>query len=165
MATLQQLEQQNALICIDVGLDPDEQIWRKLYATPEFTTWLDQDLPQLESASVGCELSPYEQVDAIFYDFVIGESLDDDRRFKKLHSTPDRFVFELKTIEVRIFGWFAQKDHFICAFGDLTDKIKDHNLYYGYINQTEFVRNHLELDPPKYVDSRIYDDVLSDADL
>lgn len=39
---------------------------------------------------------------------------------------------ELKTPDLRVFGWLAKRDCFIAAFGDWADKVKDHGLYRGY---------------------------------
>lgn len=86
-----------------------------------------------------------------------------DRRFKKLARTPDEFVWEFKTPDIRVFGWIPMRDVFICAFGDMKDEIETRNLYGRYIAQTIYVRNNLELDEPRYVASGEYHDVLSDA--
>ncbi|MCG6121304.1 MAG: hypothetical protein MEP57_01155 [Microvirga sp.] len=163
MATILDLEQDEALIAISVPLDGAEQTWRRLYGTPDFVNWLDGELPQLRTTVVGGETQPYDQVDAIFHEYCVGEAMQFDRRFKKLSRTPDEFVWEFKTPDIRIFGWIPMRDVFVCTFGAMKDEIEMMNLYGRYIARTIFVRNALDLDEPKYVASAEYDDVLSDA--
>lgn len=163
MATLIQLEAANAIIKLDVGLEGADQPWRELYATPEFIDWLENALPDYTTKVIGGDIEPEEQVYACFYDYVVGKDLDPDVRFKKLHRTPDLHVWELKTVEVRIFGWVPKKDVFICCFGDLKDQIELMGSYGTYMARTEFVRQQINLDEPKSVESRLYDDVLSNA--
>lgn len=163
MATIIELEKSGSLIAISVPLDEGEQLWRRLYGTVGFIGWLDRVLPLLRTTIVGGDTEPYDQVDAIFHEYVVGERMQFDRRFKKLARTPDEFVWEFKTPDIRIFGWIPMRDVFICAFGDMKDEIEKRNLYGRYIAQTIYVRNSLDLDEPRYVASGEYRDVLSDA--
>ena len=163
MATLLELKRSGTLIEIEVPLDSGEQKWRRLFGTRDFVRWLDETLPLLETAFIGVETEPYEQIDAIFHEYCIGEPMQLDRRFKKLSRTPDEFVWEFKTPDIRIFGWIPMRDTFVCTFGDLKDRIETMRLYGRYIAQTIYVRNNLDLDEPKFVASAEYDDVLSDA--
>ncbi|TVR07387.1 MAG: hypothetical protein EA385_13020 [Salinarimonadaceae bacterium] len=157
------MEQRETLVAISVPLDGAEQRWRRLYGTPEFIEWLDSALPLLRTTVIGGETEPYDQVDAIFHEYIIGERMQFDRRFKKLARKPDKFVWEFKTLDIRIFGWIPMRDVFICTFGDMKDEIETRRLYGRYIAQTIYVRNTLDLDEPKYVPCAEYDDVLSDA--
>lgn len=163
MATLLELVASGDLVKIEVELEGTDQPWRVLYGTPEFINWLEKALPELETTVVGGDIEPDEQVYACFYDYIVGEDLDPDVRFKKLRRTPDLHVWELKTIDVRIFGWIPQKDVFICCFGDLADTIKLRDSYSTYMARTEYVRAQINLDEPKSIESRNYDDVLSNA--
>jgi hypothetical protein len=60
-------------------------------------------------------------------------------------------IWELKTADLRIFGWFNVLDHFVGAAADTTDRVKQHNLYYGYAGETARFRDGLDLDPPKFI--------------
>jgi len=146
------LEQLNRLVRIDVELDGRAQPWRCLYGTPEFIDWLDNVLPGIDTTVIGGEIGPHEQVDAVFHE-----------RFKKLSCTPDHFVWELKTLDVRIFGWVPVKDHFICAYGDHKDQIELMRNYGTYIAKTVFARNQCDLQP-NHIAHGEYEHVLSDAD-
>lgn len=163
MATLDSLETSGNLVRIQVPLELHLQPWRSIYGTPDFIVWLDQQLPNIASTILGYEIEPIEQVDAVFHEYISGARMNFDRRFKKLSWTPDIFVWELKTPDIRIFGWVPKRDHLICTFGDSKDEIELRNKYGRYIAQTSYVRQQLDLDSPKCIESKEYDDVLSDA--
>jgi hypothetical protein len=162
MATLGSLEKSGDLVRIE-DPEPGTQPWRCLYGTREFIKWLDEELNSFKTTVVGGEIEPIEQVDAVFSEFIAGENFDSERRFKKLSRRPDLFVWEFKTQDIRIFGWFPVKDHFICTYGDMKDEIELKNKYGRYMAQTEYFRQNLDLDEPKYIESGNYKDVLSDA--
>lgn len=163
MATLLDLRESRVLDTID-PLEPGELPWRTLYGTMDFLRWLDEGLPNLGHNNLYSDLSPQEQLFAAFAEFVSGDSFSTDRRFKKLNCTPDQHVWEIKTDEVRVFGWIPMKDCFICCFGDSKDKIVARNSAGRYIAQTAFVRNQMNLDEPKYLTSRSYASVISNKD-
>ncbi|MDE0970445.1 MAG: hypothetical protein OSA51_13790 [Octadecabacter sp.] len=163
MATLIQLCESGSLDVID-PLEPGELPWRFLYATMDFLDWIERELPVLGHNELYSDLSPLEQVYAVFFEYVSGEDFSSDRRFKKLHCNPDNHVWEFKTEEVRVFGWVPNKDFFVCCYGDSKDKIKEFDSYGRYIAQTTFVRNNLNLNEPKCLISRSYSDVISNAD-
>lgn len=164
MATIAELVERGALVVLDVPLDQGEQSWRRIYGLPDFITWLDEVLPALETTVVGGDSRPDEQVDAVFHEYVVGDPLHLDRRFKRLNYTPDLSVWEFKTPDIRIFGWVPERDVFICAYGDLKDTIEVRRSYDRYIAMTSYARQQIDLDEPKAITSREYDDVLSDAD-
>lgn len=164
MATLEQLCQQGHLVELPVPLGPEEMPWRKLYGTPEFVQWLDQVLPYLPEDPVHADASPLEQVATTFAEYVLGEDMAAETMFRKLRSNPEHFVWELKTDDIRVFGWAPRKDHFICCFGDLADEIKRSNAYGRYIALTVRTRQLLELDEPKVVGRTEYRDVISNQD-
>lgn len=164
MATLIELCKSGDLDTIDPGLEADELPWRCLYGTILFLDWLDQELPNLGHNELYSRLSPHEQVVAMLIDYVSGRYFSNDRRFKQLNWTPNYDIWELKTDEVRIFGWVPQKDAFVCCFGDSKDTIQMKGSYGGYITQTKYTRDKMNLDEPKYVTGRNYTDVISNKD-
>jgi hypothetical protein len=162
MATLIELCESSALEVID-PLEVGELHWRNLYATRAFIEWLDDDLPKFKHNTLYSALTPTEQVFAVFYEYVSGDNFPLDRRFKKLNNTPDRYVWEFKTDEIRVFGWVPRKDAFICCFGDSKDNIQVNNSYGLYIAKTVYVRDEMDLDEPKLLESKRYLDVISNA--
>lgn len=163
MPTIATLIENNTLIQIHVDLERGVQPWRCLYGTTEFLSWINEVLPGLNTTIPGDSWTPEDQVFDAFDRFIAGKSLDDSRRFKSLNSTPQYFVWEFKTPDIRIFGWFPQKDHFICAYGIMKETLELERAYGKYIAMTKYVRdNQLCLEPPGFINSRKYEDVLSD---
>lgn len=149
MATPLVLDSRGVLFKLDV-LDINVQEFREIYASPTLHEWIEQVLPSL-SSELGIELSPSEQVVALAEIFCGGERLSYGRQFKPLTHITDG-VWELKTPDVRIFGWFHRKDCFVGAVADDATRIKKIGLYYGYANvTTKDFRNALDLDIPKFV--------------
>ena len=60
-------------------------------------------------------------------------------------------MWELKTPDLRLFGWFNVRDSFIITEIDLTHRVKMYNLYAGYAGQVVRKRTQLELNEPKSV--------------
>lgn len=162
MATLIELCESGVLTTID-PLEADELPWRRLYATEGFIQWLDEELPKIEHNTLYSNLTPTEQVFAVFYEYVMGENFSSDRRFKKLNWTPDYHVWEFKTDEVRVFGWVPDLNSFICCFGDSKDNIVTKGRYGRYIAQTAYVRNQMDLEEPKCLEGGSHSHVLSNA--
>lgn len=161
MATLIELCESHAIVEIDPGLGPADLKWRCLYGTPDFTRWLEEVLPTYPEDHIHADLSPLEQVAACMMEYVLGEAFSTDRRFKKLKRTPSLDVWEMKTDDIRIFGWVPKKDAFVCCFGDLATDVKLQGKYGRYMAQTTRVRQLLALDEPKFIGSEEYQDVIS----
>jgi hypothetical protein len=127
----------------------------------EARNWLEKDLPTIES-TWKIEENPAEQLDALVYDFCSGKPLQVGTRFKSLVHLGDG-IWELKTADLRLFGWFVRKDHFVVSDCDNTDRIKRVKLYRGYCEQAVRRREALNLDEPKYIGGDNPDDVVSDC--
>lgn len=150
MATLVQLCDDKKLIQLGGGLEDHELPERQLYAFPDVVEWLDETLPDLDPFFHEGAQDPLEQADELLHDFVSGE---DFAFYEKSHSmTPaDAGVWELKTPDIRFFGWFVKKRVFVIAQISSAQKCKEHNLYAGFRNMTVHKRDQLPLDEPKYV--------------
>jgi hypothetical protein len=149
MATVLELDQSGKLFRLDV-LEQSVQEFRTIYASPNLHQWITGTLPGMVSAW-GIELTPEEQVFALATSFCAGERLVFGTQFKPLTHITDG-IWELKTDDIRIFGWFSRKDCFIGAVADDATKIKKHDLYFGYANvTTRRFRYLLDLDKPKHV--------------
>ena len=106
------------------------------------------------------ETAPIEQFDAILADFCDGTELYTSEQFKCLNPT-SQGVWELKTPDVRIFGWFHVKDVFIATAVDTKHRILEHNLYKGYINEAFDLRVKYFGDASGYIRGTEPDDVIS----
>jgi hypothetical protein len=165
MATLSELADQDQVVHrIMVPLGPGKSAWRSLYGSTEFLGWLEKTLPSIPNGALASPLTPFEQVYALFRDYLIGTPFLDDRRFHALSRTPDLFVWEFKTPDIRIFGWFVQMDRFVCSFGDSKDDVEKYDRHGLYMAKTDYFRAKLDLDPPKLIEFKEYANVLSDAD-
>jgi hypothetical protein len=149
MATVLDLDRRGDLFKLDV-LEQGVQEFREFYASPRLHAWITGTLPGMASM-FGLELTPHEQFVALAEIFCAGERLSYGHQFKPLTHITDG-VWELKTEDIRIFGWFSRKDCFIGVVADDATRIKTHNLYVGYANvTTRRFRDALDLDPPKFV--------------
>ncbi len=82
------------------------------------------------------------------------------QEFRRLHPG-EHGIWEMRTPDIRIFGWFPHMDCFVAVFGDDASHIKDHDLYAGYRDQVVRMRDALDLDEPKYLDGAEIEDVVS----
>ncbi len=152
MATILSLVEDKSLHRIPVPLDEGDCIYREIYGLPEFKKWLDEDLPKLSPGRLQASDTPAEQVDFRLYQWITGEEIQYSRHFKDLMPQADE-VWELKMVDVRIFGWIYRPRVFIAVFGDYADlykgKAKSKN-YSDSIRKVKDARAQLDLDEPKY---------------
>lgn len=158
MATLLELCDCGLLTRLGGGLAGDEQPCRLLAAFPHAVKWLDDTLPRLEPLLDEGRQSPLEQVDDLLHDFVSGADMS---FYKRSHSMDphDKGIWELKTPDVRVFGWFVKRGVFVMANVDSAINVKDHHLYTGYRENCVYRRDQLDLDAPKFLVGE-YADVL-----
>ena len=159
MSTLQALETAGKLIRISVRLYRGEQENRLFFALPAFAEWLKQTLPGLEPLDETDAL-PAEQFRILLRDYLIGRRLNVSVDYRRLQPG-EKDVFELKTADLRLFGWFYRRDIFIASFGDSVERVKTHALYNGYRDETVRLRAALPLDEPKWLKNAKEDDVIS----
>jgi hypothetical protein len=160
MITLDYLLGSGAIVQIEVELGPNELPQRLLYGTPGFVQWVEERLERTEPSPLGSETTPVEQLDYLFYSFISGRPLAHSRQFRAIKPEPNA-VWELKTLDFRIFGWFARKDCFVAVFGDWTDHVKDHDLYRGYRLEVRRLRRDLGVGNALCVEGVDPGDVLS----
>ena len=97
-------------------------------------------------------MSPQEELDDLLFNYISSEGvMRYGRMFKDLVPAVDE-CWELKTWQLRIFGWFYRKDCFIAVHIDRTINVKGRNGGYRIaINKTKDVRQRLRLDEPRFV--------------
>ena len=148
MATLIELSA-HILHKLDPLLDEGEREVRTIYASDRFRDWVEKTLPGLGS-SWNIELTPEEQFDALACVFCSGAVLTFKWQFRPIRHIADG-IWELKTADLRVFGWFPRQDCFIAVVADTTERVKRHRLYHGYAGTVARYRDALELDEPKFV--------------
>ena len=149
------------LFKVDV-LEQDQQEFRCLYLSDKLKNWVEKDLPSLK-ATWETEISCKEQVVELLELYCSGEPLNYEEQFHIVRPIREG-VWELKTGDVRIFGWFHTKDHFIGVVADDAYRIKLHDLYFGYVGEVVRFRDALDLDEPKFIPGENPYAVLSNFD-
>jgi hypothetical protein len=150
------------LIKLDPHLEDQEQEWRSIYILPRIEPRFLTDLPTWQS-QWDIEESPTQQMDALLEVFCSGETLTFDTRFKPLVHLSDG-IWELKTPDLRLFGWFHHKDCFIGGALDRAYNVKSYNLYAGYAGEVARYRDGLNLDDPKFIPGSDPKDVVTNYD-
>jgi hypothetical protein len=160
MATFDSLQASGAIAKVEIELGGRQLPKRMLFATPGFLNWLEERVAESQASPLGADLTPVEQLDYLFFAFVSGRPLVYSRQFRTIR--PERnAVWELKTVDLRIFGWFLKRDCFVAVFGDWADHVKDHDLYRGYRLEIRRLRRELGVNDDLCVEGVDPDDVIS----
>jgi len=163
MATLDNLINRKppALRRIDVPLDRGEQPERLIYGFTELIDWMENELPLLEPGRLKAADAPKDQLDYALYRWISGRDIAYGRMFKDLMPMLDE-VWELKTADLRVFGWVYRPRIFIGVFGDYADLYKGRYVSASYskaIERVKTARDNLEIDQPKFASGK-FDDLV-----
>ncbi len=132
------------------------------FASQELVKWFRDVLPNL-TARWTTEVRPDEQLDTLLAKYASGAVLYYLNDLKCLRSH-GRSVWELRTDDVRIFGWFPFKDCFVGVVAGSAGDVKVDREYDKCIEQVVAFRDALDLNEPKFVKSEKVDDVISNFD-
>jgi hypothetical protein len=157
MATLEHLVASGKLTKHAPDLERLELPERVVYFSPEFETWIAGTLPTLPRDR-GRDLLPFEQVEQLLYDFVIGRPMVYSVDYRKLDPHPQH-VWELKTEDIRLFGWFPRKCHFVIVAGIQKKSIPKAKDYAPLIQSVVQFRDALDLDAPKALAGVTHNDI------
>lgn len=153
MATIDTILASRVLIDIRVPLKRGQFYERWIYVYPKCVEWMRNDVPKMVTGRLQAPQTPKEQLHNRIQEWIAGERMDYGPMFSRLTPHSD-FVLELKTPDLRIFGWMYQPKKFVAVFGDYADdykhptKTKD----YGDARRTVVkARDSLPLDGIKYV--------------
>lgn len=132
---------------------------RDIYMTAHVTDWLRDTMPSLDpDGYYEGALSPKLQILDTFRRFIGGEPLN-DLPPKTLKSHP-QWIHEIRTHDIRTFGWFYRSDKFIASRIDRKERFSKREVTYsGYIELCCRDREILDLDEPKFIEGEI-DDIL-----
>ncbi len=158
MATILELAQppEQKLFKLEAQLEGDEQEYRLVYVSHKVKERLCSEAPAW-SSQWNLAQTPYEQFSAFMSRFISGEVLIFDHDFNALHRNEngirnyDDGIWELKTADVRLCGWFYKSDCFVGVCIDEAWRVKSYNLYVGYRGEVIRFRNALDLDEPKFI--------------
>lgn len=151
------LESSGVLHRYETDLERDELPERLLYCTDGFRDWFGRVLPTLKRDRG--TLTPQEQVERQFHDFVLGRPQVYNQGVKSLDPMIDG-VWEMKTSDVRIFGWFAARNCFIAVNGALRSDLVPRSRFAPFVAEVKQMRDSLDLDEPKFLTGGAPRDVL-----
>lgn len=155
MATLGNIVAGGLLEYLKVPLDPGEVEERCICVTPHATEWLSGTLPGLSTSIAGGRMDPLEQASEFFLNFLTGGKFTCEGGLDLHEMDPvSDDVWELKTIDIRMFGWFYKPNIFICVSIDSKDNLETQKAaginIYGYKrNGVVGYRDTLDIDLPK----------------
>lgn len=132
---------------------------RSVYLMPGLVQWFRTVLPKL-IAMDGQNIDPRGQVASLLKQFVAGERMDHEHLLKKLEPL-GKDIWELKTPDVRIFGFFISKDHFLAVVADSMELTKTYDLYRGYVNFASDERERMGIPEALRMRGASYNDVIS----
>jgi hypothetical protein len=157
MATIDQLVEQSRLLKLDEVLDPGELEERLIFLHPRVAAWTQANLEALENDGFYDNVpTPQQQADDLFYEFISGSDLISD--WPPHAMTPyDTGVWELRTADLRFFGWFWRKSIFILSAVDTKVRCLELGLYAGYRRQCVNDRDTFDLDPPAFCTGELVD--------
>ena len=160
MATLDELVKSGQLHAQMVPLGRNEFPDRRLYVTPEFRAWLKDTVMQAKPFYPD-SMSPRQQAFDLLKSFIIGRDFHSNKMFKRMSPQSDD-VYELRSDDLRFFGWFPKKDCFVAVVGDEFAALKeDKTLYEVHRLECIAFRNKLDLNEPKYIPGAKEHDVIS----
>jgi hypothetical protein len=153
MATLDKIP---TVTRIFVPLGQGEFDEREFHALPSFVRFLQEILPELAQGVLGAEQTPRDQMDTVLRKWNSGKPVAQGRAFSMLRPVRHS-VWEIKTADLRIFGWLYRPKVFVAAFAGFTDDYKSQNRqppkesYDEARDRVVWLRDRLDLDPPPFV--------------
>jgi hypothetical protein len=137
------------LIAVPMG---NERPMRSIYGLQRFTNWMTNALPNLQTGRLKGRETPQQQLDFRLYQWITGKPMVYSRMLNDLMPHADE-VWELKTLDIRVFGWMYRPLTFIAVFGDYADLYKGKTATRSYGTAKADViaaRDRLDLDLPKF---------------
>jgi hypothetical protein len=158
MATLQQVRSRGDLHGFDPDLEADELPQRYLYVTTDCRRWIE-DVLTSAPRDLDKTLPPINQLDSLATQFVRGVRFVYGRDFKALDFL-GYCVWELRTYDVRLFGYFYRRGIFIGVGGVLKKELANNKAYLAYRKQVRDFMQRIDLDPPPALKGSAPSDVL-----
>jgi hypothetical protein len=153
MATFARLLVDQVIIQVKVPLPRGKFPERRLYIYPECLEWARTEIPKMVTGRVASDLSPKEQITLRLQQWISGDPMEYGRMFHDMEPSTDG-VWELKTADLRLFGWMYRPLEFIAVCGGYTDDYKEPTKTKNYADDRRSViaaRNALPLDGLKFV--------------
>jgi len=115
LSTLHTVTERGDLVAYGLAADDDRHPERRLYLSKSLSDWMDTDLSRVEIP--GRAVSPLEQL-VDFMDRFVGAPTMHINDFQQIKPAGEA-VYEMKTTDVRVYGWFPARRIFIAVEGVL----------------------------------------------
>ena len=106
--------------------------WRYVYGSSAFINWLSNEVPKVTPSHEENERADI-QISMELTNFIDGKCLAYGSDIRCLELI-ENGVWELKTPDLRIFGWFPHKNYFIAHFGIEKSNLKKFSDYKPYLD-------------------------------
>jgi hypothetical protein len=143
--------------CRAAGLEPVEGplkrgkcAWRYIFVSGRFQAWVTEEMDKIVPPYDESD-SPAIQLESEFSGFRNGDGLAYDR---DMHTLDPRhlWVWELKTPDLRIFGWFPAKNYFVAHLGENKANLVKWDAYKPYVDEVVAYRTGLARHLPDFVE-------------
>lgn len=154
MSTFEKIIADKLLIPVVVKLPRGKFYERYLYAFPESLKWMKEEVPKLQTGRLQSAQTPAEQLIMRLQQWLSGASINKGPMFQEMKYPEHNDVWELKTDDLRLFGWMYQPKKFIIASHGYADHYKEPTKTKNYADDVRAVmkaRDELPLDGPKFV--------------
>jgi hypothetical protein len=154
MATFAKIIEDRILIPVVVPLPKGKFYDRHLYAYPRSFRWMKETVPTLVTGRWESAFTPREQLILRVKEWLSGDEIKDGPMFQAMRHPKGSDVWELKTDDIRLFGWMYQRKKIIIAAHGYADHYKEPTKIKDYADDVRAVmsaRDALPLDGPKFV--------------
>jgi hypothetical protein len=130
---------------------------RKIFAYPDCVRWMRDEVPKMTTGRLASDFTPHEQMVERLRQWMSGQPMEYGRMFHDMEPSADN-VWEMKTADLRVFGWMFQRCKFIAVRGGYADDYKQPTKKKSYADERREVvkaRDALPLDNPKFVEGKI----------
>ena len=152
MSTFDSLLRDKKLIHVTLRLARGQFHERKIYAYPECVDWMRQ-VSKMTTGRLASDFTPQEQLVQRLRQWMAGDRMEYGRMFHDMEPSTDD-VWEMKTADLRIFGWMYRPREFIAVRGGYADDYKEPTKTKNYADDRREVikaRDTLPLDGDKFV--------------
>src|SRR4051812_1731001 len=125
MAGFEKILADRVIVPVVVRLPTGQSQVRFLYAYPECLKWMKEIVPTLVTGRKTDAQTPAEQLFLRLRQWLSGAPINKGPMFRELKYPQNNDVWELKTTDLRMFGWMYRPRKFIIASHGYTDHYKE----------------------------------------